>query len=144
LSRDVSVRALSTMTGAGTAWTAARFTGTRRGADTVGLAALVGTQLGQTLLAAHSSPLVAVSSLGSLAALVAVIQTPGLSQFFGCRPLGPLGWSLAAGSATGATLGHLALRPLVDRVVTEEFLTGLRDRVRTAAGAAHPMMKEEA
>jgi cation-transporting ATPase I len=32
-----------------------------------------------------------------------VVQTPGLSQFFGCRPLGPLGWATGLGAAALAT-----------------------------------------
>lgn len=59
-------------------------------ARTVALIALVGAQLGQTLLGGGRSRAIVVSSVGSLAALAAVIQTPGLSQFFGCTPLGPI------------------------------------------------------
>ncbi|MFJ8505063.1 hypothetical protein [Streptomyces avermitilis] len=50
----------------------------------------MGAQLGQTLLGGGRSRAIVVSSVGSLAALAAVIQTPGLSQFFGCTPLGPI------------------------------------------------------
>src|SRR3712207_8342560 len=49
------------------------------------LAALIATQLGQTAWAGRRSPLVLATAAGSLAVLVAVVQTPGLSRFFGCR-----------------------------------------------------------
>ncbi|MBL3670794.1 hypothetical protein JL475_33525, partial [Streptomyces sp. M2CJ-2] len=46
----------------------------------------------------------------SAAALIAVVQTPGLSHFFGCTPLGPLAWAVVTGCSTVATLGA-ALAP---------------------------------
>ncbi len=49
LNRDIAVRAVLTAFGAGSAWTVARLTGSLTGARTAALAALVGTQLGQTL-----------------------------------------------------------------------------------------------
>jgi len=49
-----------------------------------------------------TDPLVALA-LGSAAVLVGIVQTPGLSHFFGCTPLGPVGWATALGSAVGAT-----------------------------------------
>ncbi|SFO95635.1 plasma-membrane calcium-translocating P-type ATPase [Amycolatopsis arida] len=104
LHRDIGVRAGFTTLGATTAWTLARFTGRGRRASTVALAALVGTQLGQTLLTGGWNRSVLAASLGSAVALGAVVQTPGVSQFFGCTPLGPIGWSIAFGSATGASL----------------------------------------
>jgi len=47
---------------------------------------------------------VLATGLGSAALLAGLIQTPGLSQFFGCTPLGPLAWATVLGSSTGATL----------------------------------------
>jgi hypothetical protein len=106
LTRDITTRAVTTTLGASAAWTLARFTrlmpGGARRASTVALAALVGTQLAQTLVAGGRDPTVLAAALGSAAVLAAVIQTPGVSQFFGCTPLGPVGWSIALGSA-GAT-----------------------------------------
>jgi cation-transporting ATPase I len=67
--------------------------GTRRRSATMGLTALVGTQLAQTLAARHHSPLVLATTLGSAAVLVAIVQTPGVSHFFGCTPLGPIAWA---------------------------------------------------
>src|SRR3712207_9549899 len=63
LARAVAVRGTTTTLGATLAWTAGRYTGRRKRADTMGLAALVGTQLGQTLLVGWRSPLVVATSL---------------------------------------------------------------------------------
>jgi hypothetical protein len=133
LARDVAIRAGATAVGAYGAWLAARFTGTPTRARTVALAALVFTQLGQTLITGRRSPLVAGAALGSTAGLAAIIQTPGLSQFFECRPLGPLGWSLALGSATIATgAGALAAKWLTVPVSPDN---GNGDGTLTAAVA---------
>ena len=115
LVRDIALRAAATSAGATAAWTIARFTGTPTRARTVALAALVGTQLGQTIVIGHRSPLVLASGLLSIGALTAIVQTPGLSQFFGCRPLGPVGWTIAAGAATAATAGAVVGGHLLDR-----------------------------
>jgi cation-transporting P-type ATPase I len=106
LDRELILRAAATTGGATAAWTLARLTGTHGRASTVALVALVGTQLGQTVMAGgRRSPLVLLTAAGSAAALAAVVQTPGLSHFFGCRPLGPVGWTIANGAAVTATLG---------------------------------------
>ncbi|MCE7000260.1 cation-translocating P-type ATPase [Saccharothrix sp. S26] len=115
LTRDITARAITTTLGATAAWTAARLTGRARRASTVALAALVGTQLGQTLVTGGLDRSVLAASLGSAAALGAVIQTPGVSRFFGCTPLGPVGWGIALTSATAANVLGLALNPLVTR-----------------------------
>lgn len=103
LLKQIGVRAVTTGGGATGAWMLARATGTRRRASTVSLAALVGTQLGQTVVLGGNSPVVLASTVISGAVLVGVIQTPGVSQFFGCTPLGPIGWGIATGSAVSAT-----------------------------------------
>lgn len=113
LAREIALRATSTTLGASMAWTAARMTGRRRRANTIALAALVGTQLGQTVLAGGANPTTIAASLGSAALLAGVIQTPGISHFFGCTPLGPVGWGIATGSAVGATLVNTALKRLI-------------------------------
>ncbi|MFC0006624.1 cation-translocating P-type ATPase [Micromonospora siamensis] len=115
MTREIGLRAAATTLGATAGWTLARYTGTRRRAGTVALASLVGTQLGQTVLAGGTSPTVLASTAASIGVLVAVVQTPGVSQFFGCTPLGPVGWSIAAGSALGATFANGALTRLVER-----------------------------
>jgi cation-transporting ATPase I len=103
LNRDIATRAFITAFGAGSAWTLARLTGTGERAHTVGLLALVGTQLGQTVASGGFTRPVVITSLASTALLAAIVQTPGLSQFFGCRPLGPIGWATAIGASTVAT-----------------------------------------
>jgi cation-transporting ATPase I len=50
------------------------------------------------------NPLVLATGLGSTAVLVTLIQTPGVSQFFGCTPLDPLAWLTVAGCAGGTTV----------------------------------------
>ena len=84
-----------------------------RHASTVALATLVGTQLGQTIAGRLPQP----AGRGREPSprpppSAAIIQTPGLSHFFGCRPLGPLGWSTATTASaigTGASLAASAL-----------------------------------
>jgi calcium-translocating P-type ATPase len=112
LTRDITTRAVTTATATTAAWAAARLTGRAKRARTVALAALVGAQLGQTVAIGGPSPAVLTSSLGSAAVLVGIVQTPGLSGFFGCTPLGPVGWTIA-GTATGAATAATALLPPV-------------------------------
>ncbi|MEH1099434.1 HAD-IC family P-type ATPase [Micromonospora sp. CPCC 205561] len=114
--REIGLRATATTLGATVGWTLARHTGRRRRARTVALVSLVGTQLGQTVLAGGTSPAVLGSTAASLGVLVAVVQTPGVSQFFGCTPLGPVGWTIATGSALGATFANGALTRLAERL----------------------------
>jgi magnesium-transporting ATPase (P-type) len=121
LNREIAVRALCTSLGAGAAWTAARLTGGSKRAQTVGLAGLVGSQLGQTLRTGNHNKAVRWTCLGSSAALFAIIQTPGLSQLFGCTPLGPLGWTIAVAASAGATLIYPAVEIAVDTVAQQMF-----------------------
>jgi cation-transporting ATPase I len=103
LTRDIVQRAGITALGAGSAWTVARILGSSSYARTVGLAALVGTQLGQTLRLGGMTRPVLLTGIGSAGLMFSIIQTPGLSQFFGCRPLGPIGWATAIGASAAAT-----------------------------------------
>jgi cation-transporting ATPase I len=103
--RMVLVRGAATTAGATAAWATGRLTGFRGRAGTMGLAALITTQLGQTAWAGRRSPLVLVTAAGSLAVLAAVVQTPGLSRFFGCTPLDPLAWLVVLGCAAAGTAG---------------------------------------
>ncbi|MFV2104263.1 HAD-IC family P-type ATPase [Micromonospora sp. LOL_024] len=116
MTREIGLRAAATTLGATAGWTLARYTGRRRRAGTVALVSLVGTQLGQTVLAGGTSPTVLASTAASFGVLAVVVQTPGLSHFFGCTPLGPVGWTMATGSALGATLANGALTQLVARL----------------------------
>ncbi|WP_165757805.1 cation transporting ATPase C-terminal domain-containing protein, partial [Mycolicibacter engbaekii] len=102
LLRAVTLRGATTASATIAAWYLATLTGFPRRASTVALVALVTTQLAQTLLESRS-PLVAVTAGGSFAAMALLVSLPGISQFMGCTPLGPLGWSQALGSAAVAT-----------------------------------------
>jgi cation-transporting ATPase I len=105
-------------------------------ADTVALVALVGAQLGQTLVAGGRSPIVVGASLVSFGALATVVQIPGLSHFFGCRPLGPVGWTIAGTAsalATGASVVLPRLLPAIDPWL---------ERIGTAAGMARQSVAE--
>ena len=117
LTEEVAVRAVATAAGATAAWLAARMTGRRARARTIGLAALVGTELGQTLLVGGRSPTVAIAGLASAGVLVGIVQTPGVSQFFGCTPIGPVGWAIAGSSSVAATAGSLLLPPAGRRIL---------------------------
>ncbi|WP_433726779.1 HAD-IC family P-type ATPase [Nocardia sp. CA-129566] len=113
LTRTIAVRGIATAAGACTAWTIGRYTGTRRRAATIGLVALIGTQLGQTLISGHRSPLVWLTTAASGAVLGAVVMVPGMSAYFGCTPLGPVGWTIATWSAAAATAGSTVLPHLL-------------------------------
>lgn len=141
LTRDIVLRgALTAAAGLG-AWLGGRLTGvTARRASTIGLVGIVGAQLGQTLVAGWRSPPVVAASLGSAAALAGVIQTPGLSQFFGCRPLGPLGWCIGMTCAAGASLAA----PLLAAGKPAVQPDGLRGRAEGEPSAGEPRGAAEA
>ncbi|MFZ2173474.1 MAG: cation-translocating P-type ATPase [Rhodococcus sp. (in: high G+C Gram-positive bacteria)] len=115
LLRTIAVRGTTTAAGATAAWIAASLTGTPQRASTVALIALVGSQLGQTLIDSRS-PLVVSTALGSLAVMATLISTPGISQFLGCVPIGPLGWAQGLGSAATATAAAALAPDLVARL----------------------------
>ncbi|AQS69714.1 cation-translocating P-type ATPase [Streptomyces pactum] len=118
LLRQIRHRAMTTALGATAAWLLGRFTpGTGRRSTTMALCAVVGTQLAQTLADRRGSRLVQVTSLGSAAALVALVQTPGASQLFGCTPLGPLAWAGVAAAIVLALAGQRALPRVEEAVV---------------------------
>ncbi|WP_232807244.1 cation-translocating P-type ATPase [Geodermatophilus chilensis] len=131
--RMVLVRGAATTAGATGAWTVGRLTGFRGRAGTMGLAALITTQLGQTAWAGRRSPLVLVTAAGSLAVLAAVVQTPGLSRFFGCTPLDPLAWLVVLGCAAAGTAGAEVVPALVARLREDPAISA-----ETAAGGVQP------
>ncbi|ANI41499.1 cation-translocating P-type ATPase [Mycolicibacterium vaccae] len=96
--RAIWMRGASTATGGTLAWAFGRATGTPQRAATMGLIGLVLTQMGQTLTDSRGR-LVVATNVGTLAVMAGVISTPGLSQVFGCRPVGPIGWAQAAAAA---------------------------------------------
>ncbi|WP_157106925.1 cation-translocating P-type ATPase [Nocardia arthritidis] len=113
LLHTLGVRGVATATSASVAWTLGRVTGTQRRAATIGLVALIGTQLGQTLVSGYRSPLVWLTTAASGAVLGAVVMTPGLCTYFGCRPLDPVGWGIATTCATTATAAAVLLPRLL-------------------------------
>jgi cation-transporting ATPase I len=109
--RLVLVRGAATAAGATGAWATGRLTGSRSRANSMGLAALISTQLAQTAWTGRRSPLVLVTAAGSLVVLVGVVQTPLVSRFFGCRPLDPFAWAAVLGwSVAGAAGAELVPR----------------------------------
>jgi cation-transporting ATPase I len=131
LVRGLAIRGTATAAGAMLAWIFGRVTGRRSRAGTMALAALVGTQLGQTLATGRHSALVGATTAVSALALFAVIQTPGVSHFFGCTPLGPVAWAAVAASSVAATLGAVAAPTVLDRF-------GIGVPVAANGAAAHP------
>ncbi|WP_259472034.1 cation-translocating P-type ATPase [Streptomyces shenzhenensis] len=119
LARLLAIRGAATTLGAFSAWQIGRRTGLPRRAGTMGLAALITTQLGQTLITDWHSPLVLATAALSAATLITVVQTPGLSHFFGCHPLGPVAWTTVTACATTATLAA---------AVSPRFLPGLNPK----------------
>ncbi|MFI1534892.1 HAD-IC family P-type ATPase [Streptomyces anandii] len=117
LIRQIRHRAMTTCLGAVTAWLIGRFTpGTTRRSGTMALCGVVGTQLAQTLLDRRDSPLVRVTSLGSAVALVALVQTPGVSRLFGCTPLGPVAWAGVIAAIALALAGQRVLPRLEETI----------------------------
>ncbi|MFD5462332.1 HAD-IC family P-type ATPase [Kitasatospora sp. NPDC127059] len=115
LTRQIRHRGIVTTLGASTAWLIGTITpGSARRTSTMALCGVVGAQLAQTLAGRRHSPLVLVTVLGSAAVLVGLIETPLVSRFFGCTPLGPVAW---AGVATAIAVAAWAPRvmPTLDR-----------------------------
>jgi cation-transporting ATPase I len=117
LNRDIVARAGVTALGASAAWAIDRLTSGHARAGTVGLVALVGTQLGQTLLSGRFSQPVVATSVASAVALAAIVQTPGVSHAFGCRPLGPFSWATAIGASAAATAATRYFPGLIDEAM---------------------------
>ncbi len=117
LLRQIRHRALTTCVGALTAWLIGRFTpGTVRRSGTMALCGVVGTQLVQTWLDRRDSRLVQITCLGSAVALVAAVQTPGVSHAVGCTPLGPVGWAGVLAAIALALAGQRVLPRLEETV----------------------------
>jgi magnesium-transporting ATPase (P-type) len=106
--RAVAIRGVTTAAATTAAWGMASVTGRPQRASTVALVALVGAELGQTLLDSHA-PLVVITAVGSLGVMGTLISIPVVSQLLGCTPLGPVGWGQALGSAAGATIAIAVL-----------------------------------
>jgi len=118
LMRQIINRGAVTAAGATAAWAIGRWTpGTERRTSTMGLTALVTTQLAQTLITRSHSPLVLATAVGSAGVLVGIIQTPVISQFFGCTPLGPVAWMGVLGATGGATAVSVLAPKWLDRTI---------------------------
>jgi cation-transporting ATPase I len=118
LMRQIVNRGAVTAAGATAAWAIGRWTpGTERRTSTMGLTALVTTQLAQTLITRTHSPLVLATALGSAGVLVGIIQTPVVSQFFGCTPLGPVAWAGVLGATGGATAVSVVAPKWLNRTI---------------------------
>ncbi|MFD8997553.1 cation-translocating P-type ATPase [Streptomyces abikoensis] len=106
LARQIRRRGELTALGGTTAWLFGTITpGSARRTSTMALCGVVGAQLVQTLSGRGHSRLVRGTALGSAAALAVLIETPGVSRLFGCRPLGPVAWT---GVATAVCVAALA------------------------------------
>ena len=119
LLREVYRRAAITTGAATVGWLLARPASTARQASTTALVALVGGQLAQTIAVRGRTPLVVGAGLGSLALLATVVQVPGLSQFFGCRPLLPHQWAIAAGVTAAAAVVELVWRVPLQKTISQ-------------------------
>ncbi len=114
--RAIALRGTATTTGATLAWLMGRLTGTQRRAATMALIGLVSTQLAQTMVDSRS-PLVVATATGSFLTLAGVISTPGLSQVFGCTPIGPLGWGQAFLATAVASLLSVYAPVVLERLL---------------------------
>ncbi|MGW2648833.1 cation-translocating P-type ATPase [Streptomyces sp. NPDC001393] len=117
LTRQIRERGIVTTLGASTAWLIGTITpGSARRTSTMALCGVVGAQLTQTVSGRRHSPLVLMTALGSAAVLVGLVETPLLSQFFGCTPLGPVAWAGVATAMGVAILGP-RLVPEIDELL---------------------------
>jgi cation-transporting ATPase I len=128
LNRDIAWRATVTAGATTAAWLLARATGSRSRADTVALLTLVGSQLGQSLAIGGRDPTVLAAGLGSAGLLLALVEIPGVSQFFGSRPLGPIALGQALVVSAAATGVAVAGPPIVDWARDAEFWSPRRWR----------------
>jgi magnesium-transporting ATPase (P-type) len=95
---------------------AGRVTGTIQRARTITLLSMVGAQLGQTAIARPRDPVVVGGSLAAAALLLGIVETPGVSAVFGCRPVGPGGLAIAGTAATVGTVATLLLPAVLRKV----------------------------
>ncbi|NMH93700.1 HAD-IC family P-type ATPase [Pseudonocardia bannensis] len=115
LNRDIGVRAAITAIAAIVAWLLARPVSGPGQAGTTGLVALVGAQLGQTMVVRGRTPLVLAGAAGSLLVLAAAVQTPGISRVVGSQPLLPHQWGIALATTVAATAAQLVAQLLARR-----------------------------
>jgi cation-transporting ATPase I len=121
LAVEIATRGAVTAVAASAALLIGRLSGRPARASTIGLVALVGAQLGQTVAAGMRDPLVVAGAAASWVALVAAVETPGVNRFFGCTPLGPVGWATGAGTAAAATIGAHVAMPMLRRQIVDRL-----------------------
>jgi cation-transporting ATPase I len=139
LNTKITNRALTTAGGATLAWATSRaMLGGNEKASTVALLSAVGTQLGQTLAVGSPTRPTVLASLGSAALLLALVETPGVSQTFGCRPVGPIGLATAAGASALATGVSVAVPPAFRK--GKSLAVSMRQKLRELGN--HPMLDE--
>jgi cation-transporting ATPase I len=78
-----------------------------------------------------------ITSVASAAILAGIIQTPGVSHFFGCRPLGPIGWATAVGASAGATALAPWISAWLDQRPSWDFME-IPEMLRLAAAESLP------
>ncbi|MCO5605580.1 hypothetical protein L7F22_059763 [Adiantum nelumboides] len=118
LNSEIALRAVATTGGASLAWLQAQATpfGSPQRATPWRWPGWSAPSSGRpSPRAVTAAPLVIGASAISAGALFAVVQTPGVSQFFGCTPLGPLAWGQATSSAVAATAASMVGPELVRR-----------------------------
>ncbi|MEU7168653.1 cation-translocating P-type ATPase [Streptomyces morookaense] len=132
LTHQIRRRGVVTGLGAATAWLIGRLTpGSARRTSTMALCGVVGAQLTQTIKGRRRSPLVVATAVGSALVLAGIVQTPVVSHFFGCTPLGPVAWT-----GIGAAIGTAALAPWL-LPPAERLLSRLADTVRPVVQISH-------
>jgi cation-transporting P-type ATPase I len=128
LNRTLIWRGAGAAIGATTTYALTRPTGTPARAQTAGLVALVGSQLGQTIMRSGRDPQVIATGVGSFLVLGAAIQTPGISALVGSRPMGPVGWATGLwGAAVGTAVGVLG--PNLEQHLTADDDEGPSNRL---------------
>ncbi|MEE4251992.1 MAG: cation-translocating P-type ATPase, partial [Alcanivoracaceae bacterium] len=118
LTRDIEWRAALTTSVTTLFWALNRARGQNPSLSTLSMLILVGTQLAQTVLAGKGSRDVILSSLLALIVMGVIVQTPGLSHLFGCRPLGPRDWAQVVASMLLSLAASSAL-PWAEQNVTQ-------------------------
>ncbi|OEV30503.1 ATPase [Streptomyces nanshensis] len=118
LTHEIRRRGLITGAGAATAWLAGSLTpGSAQRTSTMALCGVIGAQLTQTVAGRRDSPLVLGTVISTAAVLVALVQTPAVSRFFGCTPLGPVAWAGVAIAIGTSSVGP-RLVPQADELLS--------------------------
>ncbi|NLU74047.1 cation-translocating P-type ATPase [Streptomyces sp. HNM0575] len=135
LTHEIRQRGLVTGAGAATAWLIGSLTpGSAQRTSTMALCGVIGSQLTQTVAGRRDSPLVLGTVLGTAAVLAALVQTPVVSRFFGCTPLGPTAWAGVAVAIGTSSVGP-RLVPQAEQLVSQ-LTSRLGSALPARAGSA--------